>query len=194
MGTQTTVTTGSGTVTVTAVQTKNAHLSDAEREGCDDWGKACNALVEFEENICPDDVFSKGTKAAVSHWLGRFVMEARRQDGKPYPPISIHMLLMGIQHDMHELTPENKSFELKKLVGLPPPHSNYLGDFLRFRRTFAEVIMFDEASAHEFRPSFKLLAFIVAVMRMNAYYIYIFVFRYHGNWAISLGDKYDIRS
>ena len=58
--------------------------------------------------MCPDDVFSKGTKGAVSHWLGRFVMEARRKDGKPYPPKSIHMLLMGIQHHMRELTPEKQ--------------------------------------------------------------------------------------
>ena len=31
-----------------------------------------------------------------------------------------------------------------------PPHSNYLRVFLRFRRTFAEVITFGEASGHEF--------------------------------------------
>ena len=30
------------------------------------------------------------------------------------------------------------------------PHSNYLGVFLRFRRTLAEVITFGEGSAHEF--------------------------------------------
>ena len=40
--------------------------------------------------------------------------------------------------------------QVKKLVGLPPPHSNYLGVFLRFRRTFTEVITFDKALAHEF--------------------------------------------
>ena len=39
---------------------------------------------------------------------------------------------------------------VQKLVGLPPPHSNYLGVFPRFRRTFPEVITFGEASAHEF--------------------------------------------
>ena len=39
---------------------------------------------------------------------------------------------------------------VKKLVGLPPPHSNYLDVFLRFRRTFVEVITFGGSSAHEF--------------------------------------------
>ena len=43
---------------------------------------------------------------------------------------------------------------VQKLVGLPPPHSNYLEVFLRFRRTFAEVITFGEALAHAFYPKF----------------------------------------
>ena len=41
-------------------------------------------------------------------------------------------------------------FEFKNSWGCRPPHSNYLRVFLRFRRTFAEVIMFGEASVHEF--------------------------------------------
>ena len=39
---------------------------------------------------------------------------------------------------------------VQKLVGLPPPHSNYLGIFRRFRRTFAEFITFGGVSAQEF--------------------------------------------
>ena len=39
--------------------------------------------------------------------------------------------------------------QVQKLVGLLPPHSNYLGVFFRFRRTFAEVITFGETSGHE---------------------------------------------
>ena len=39
---------------------------------------------------------------------------------------------------------------VEKLVGLPPLHSNYLDAFFRFRRAFAEVIMFGEAPLHEF--------------------------------------------
>ena len=48
---------------------------------------------------------------------------------------------------------------IKKLMGLLPPHSNYLVVFLRFRRTFAEVIMLGEASAHEFQPNYQLSMF-----------------------------------
>ena len=52
-------------------------------------------------------------------------------------------------------------------MGLPPP--NYLGVFLRFRRTFAEVIMFGEASAHEFQPNFKLSAFKIGHLVIGQY-------------------------
>ena len=50
-----------------------------------------------------------------------------------------------------------------------PPHSNYLRVFLRFRRTFAEVITFGEASAHEFQPKFKLSAFEIGHLYFAQY-------------------------
>ena len=40
------------------------------------------------------------------------------------------------------------------------------GVFLRFRRTFAEVIMFDEASAHEFQPNFLVSAFEINILEV----------------------------
>ena len=46
-----------------------------------------------------------------------------------------------------------KLFELKNSWGCCPPHSNYLGVFCRFRRTFAEVFTFGEAIAYEFQPN-----------------------------------------
>ena len=42
----------------------------------------------------------------------------------------------------------------KNSCGWCPPHSNYLGVFFRFITTFAEVITFVEALAHEFKPNF----------------------------------------
>ena len=58
-------------------------------------------------------------------------------------------------------------------MGLPPPHSNYLGVFLKFRRTFAEVITFGEATAHEFQPNFKLSAFEIGHLVIAQYKIII---------------------
>ena len=33
----------------------------------------------------------------ISHWLSRFVVEARRADGKPYPPNTLHNIVSAIQ-------------------------------------------------------------------------------------------------
>ena len=45
---------------------------------------------------------------------------------------------------------QKQVIRVQKLVGLPPLALELLGVFLRFRRTFAEVITFGGASAHEF--------------------------------------------
>ena len=47
--------------------------------------------------MCSEDLLLNGSKATISQWLGRFVVEARRQDGKSYLPRTIHMLLVGLQ-------------------------------------------------------------------------------------------------
>ena len=45
--------------------------------------------------------------------------------------------------------------------------------FFKFRRTFAEVIMFGEATAHEFQPNFKLSAFEIGHLVIAQYKIII---------------------
>ena len=50
--------------------------------------------------------------------------------------------------DCDTLSTSNSSSKTRGAAA--PPHSNYLGVFPRFRRTFAKVITFGEASAHEF--------------------------------------------
>ena len=49
--------------------------------------------------------------------------------------------------------------QVKKFMGLPPLHLNYLGIFLSFRRTFAEVITFGKAAVQELQPYLKLSVF-----------------------------------
>ena len=45
---------------------------------------------------------------------------------------------------------KTSKLELRNLWGCRPPHSNYLGIFVRFIRTFTEIITFGKASGHEF--------------------------------------------
>ena len=44
-------------------------------------------------------------KAMLAYWLGCFVTEARRQDGKHYPPKTLHVLLMAIQRHIRTMKP-----------------------------------------------------------------------------------------
>ena len=54
--------------------------------------------------------------------------------------------VITIQYKVSRITSNSSS----KTCGAAALHSNYLDVFLRFRRTFAEVITFGGASAHEF--------------------------------------------
>ena len=76
-------------------------------------------------------------------------------------------------NDFHSHLTETSNSSKKTHGAAAPPHSNYLGVFLRFRRAFAEVITFGEASAHEFQPKFKLLAFEIGHLFIEQYKITI---------------------
>jgi hypothetical protein len=72
----------------------------------EEWKKARNSSVDFQDNVCPSDLLSNGKKGDL--WLGRFAIEVRRQDGQPYPPRTIHQLLLGIQRQVRILRADNK--------------------------------------------------------------------------------------
>ena len=51
---------------------------------------------EQQDGICPVDLLETNNAELLNFWLSRFVVEARREDGKSYPPATIHNLLSGI--------------------------------------------------------------------------------------------------
>ena len=51
---------------------------------------------EQQDGICPVDLLETNNAELLHFWLSRFVVEARREDGKSYPPATIHNLLSGI--------------------------------------------------------------------------------------------------
>ena len=51
---------------------------------------------EKSSEECPSDLLEKPTADSLNCWLLRFVVEARRENGKPYPPSSISDLLAGL--------------------------------------------------------------------------------------------------
>ena len=42
-----------------------------------------------KDDKCPETLLEDPQVELLSFWLSRFIMEARREDGKPYPPSSI---------------------------------------------------------------------------------------------------------
>ena len=61
--------------------------------------------------MCPDDILTRTSKDTISKWLGLFAIEVRRQDGKEYPPRTIHQLLLGLQRHM-QLNGPDKAINL----------------------------------------------------------------------------------
>ena len=61
----------------------------------DAWRDERNANSEMGEK-CPLDLFEKPDEEKLNLWLSRFVVEARCQDGEPYPARSLYLLLSGL--------------------------------------------------------------------------------------------------
>lgn len=47
---------------------------------------------------CPENLLEAPTVDRLNYWLSRFVVEAHRKDGKPYPPGSINNILARLCH------------------------------------------------------------------------------------------------
>lgn len=61
---------------------------------------------------CPSHLFIMAkNKWELNYWMTRFVMEVRRQDGKEYPPNTLHQICCGILRYIREIVPELDFFK-----------------------------------------------------------------------------------
>ena len=60
--------------------------------------------------LCPDNLLERPNPAQINTWLSRFVTEARKQNGEPYPPRTMHQILAGLQRHMLEISPNAAKF------------------------------------------------------------------------------------
>ena len=67
-----------------------------------DWASTRNAY--FLGNPVPDNILSSTDKTHVCEWLFKFAREARKKDGEPYSPKTIHHYIMGIQRHIRQAT------------------------------------------------------------------------------------------
>ena len=96
--------------------------TDWARRVFSEWRAARNAKVGAAGELCPEDLFEKPEVMLLNHWIARFITEVRRQDGKPYPPRSIHQLLAGLQRYMLSMKSDAPKFLDRKDVRFAPIH------------------------------------------------------------------------
>ena len=83
-----------------------------------EWISECNS--KYAEDQVPEDFLDQNfaeRSTPLNHWLSRFIVEARRQDGENRPPATLHSLLVGILRYMREQnldTPDTPDFLSKK--------------------------------------------------------------------------------
>ena len=80
---------------------------------------AVNAFKEWSahrrsinKNRCPSHLFIMAkNKFELNYWMTRFVLEARRKDGKEYPPNTLHQICCGILRFIREIEPDIDIFK-----------------------------------------------------------------------------------
>ena len=60
---------------------------------------------EQEDGICPSDLLEHPDVQLLNFWLSRFVVEARREDGKPYPASTIQNIMAGLYRYSKNMAP-----------------------------------------------------------------------------------------
>ena len=54
---------------------------------------------------CPEDILLTNDASELDQWLSRFVLETRKEDGSPFPPRSIKLILSGLLRHMRPKSP-----------------------------------------------------------------------------------------
>ena len=86
------------------------------------WVKFRNQQQEtYNDAMGPvPETFLQASLQSVDYWMSRFVLEARRQDGKPYPPNTLHSIVLAVQRhyvehhnrpDLNMMLKENAAFQ-----------------------------------------------------------------------------------
>ena len=73
----------------------------------DQWRESRNAASEEQ---CPDNLLVEPNVQQLNYWLSRFVVEGRREDGKPYPASSISNILAGVYRHSKAIVPDFPNF------------------------------------------------------------------------------------
>ena len=61
-----------------------------------EWRPYRNKATTVTKDMCPEDLTECRKPSLLNHWLSQFVMEARKEDGKLYPPTTISNILAAL--------------------------------------------------------------------------------------------------
>ena len=53
------------------------------------WRVERNRATSDDGEMCPSNLLQYPVQVSLNYWLSRFVVDARREDGQPYPPTSV---------------------------------------------------------------------------------------------------------
>lgn len=70
---------------------------------CTSSGRGIEIRMNMKEKlyVVPEDI-NNASVDELNFWLSRFVVECRRDDGKPYPPNSLYNIMAGIQRFLRQ--------------------------------------------------------------------------------------------
>ena len=66
------------------------------------WRVQRNATTDDDGKLCPSNVLDCPKASELNYWLSRFVVEARREDGNPYPARTLSNLVAGLYRHCRE--------------------------------------------------------------------------------------------
>ena len=78
------------------------------------WRVERNRATSDDGEMCPSNLLQCPVQVSLNYWLSRFVVEARREDGQPYPPTSISNLLAGLYRECRKYDPNCPNFMNRK--------------------------------------------------------------------------------
>ena len=72
------------------------------------WARNCFLEWMYERNglsdeQCPENILEEQCAADLNTWIPKFIAEARRSDGEPYTPKTIHQILSGLLRYMRSI-------------------------------------------------------------------------------------------
>ena len=78
------------------------------------WRVERNRATSDDSEMCPSNLLQCPVQVSFNYWLSRFVVEAHREDGQPYPPTSISNLLAGLYRECRKYDPNCPNFMNRK--------------------------------------------------------------------------------